>query len=104
MRDAGAGASVDGILAAFIEALPGQLEGLVAAARGTDAGPIAFAAHALKSAAVTIGARALAALLQDVETAARDGDVGRARAGVADVQGEANAVREYLTANRGTHD
>lgn len=103
MREAGAEASVDGILAAFIEAVPGQLAALVAAAGGTEAERIAFAAHALKSAAVTIGARPLAALLQDVEAAARDGDVGRARAGVAGVQGEADAVREYLTARRGTH-
>jgi CheY-like chemotaxis protein len=103
MREAGAAASVDGILTAFIEAVPGQLEALVAAARGTEAERIAFAAHALKSAAVTIGAGPLAALLQDVEAAARDGDVGRACAGVAGVQGEANAVREYLMAQRGTH-
>jgi CheY-like chemotaxis protein len=103
MREAGAAASVDGILTAFIEAVPGQLEALVAAARGTEAERIAFAAHALKSAAVTIGAGPLAALLEDVEAAAREGDVGRACAGVAGVQGEANAVREYLMAQRGTH-
>jgi CheY-like chemotaxis protein len=103
MRDAGAEAAVDGILAAFIEALPGNVEGLVAAARATEPEPIAFAAHAFKSAAATIGARPLAALLQDIETAVRDGDVGRARARVADVQGEANVVRAYLTAERGAY-
>jgi CheY-like chemotaxis protein len=103
MRDAGAEASVDGILAAFIEAVPGQVEALVAAARGTDPEPIAFAAHAFKSAAVTIGARSLGALLQDVEAAARGGDVARARAALTDVEGEAKAVLEYLMTHGKTH-
>src|SRR5512143_2935469 len=103
MRDAGAEASVDGILAAFIGAVPGQVEALVAATRGTEPEPIAFAAHALKSAAVTIGARSLAVLLEEAEVAAREGDVARARAALTEVEGEANAVREYLMAQRGAH-
>ncbi|HEY6109949.1 MAG TPA: response regulator, partial [Gemmatimonadales bacterium] len=103
MREAGAEASVDGILAAFVGAVPGQVEALVAAARGTEPEPIAFAAHALKSAAVTIGARSLAALLEEAEAAAREGDVARARAALTELEGEANAVLEYLTTQGKTH-
>jgi HPt (histidine-containing phosphotransfer) domain-containing protein len=102
MEEAGAAEAVDGILTTFVETLPGRLEALVAAARGTAAEPIQRAAHAFKSAAGTIGARALATLLEQMEAAARDGDVAGARDRVDRIRAEAQAALDYLrTATEG---
>jgi HPt (histidine-containing phosphotransfer) domain-containing protein len=59
------------------------------------------AAHAYRSAAGAVGARHLAGLLQQVETAARDGDVGRARAGIEGIRAESQRVLDYLRISRG---
>src|SRR5207247_3825649 len=60
------------------------------------------AAHAFKSAAGTIGAGRLAALLEDMERAARDGDVAGACDKLEHVRGEAQAALDYLrTATKG---
>ncbi len=105
MQEAGAAEAVDGILATFVGTLPDRLESLVTAIRGAEPEPIQRASHALKSAAATIGAQSLAAVLADMEAAARDGDVARARDGLERVQDEANAALAYLrTATDGRHD
>jgi len=105
MEEAGAGEAVDGILETFVATLPQRLEALVAAAGGTDAEPLQRAAHAFKSAAGTIGAGHLAALLEDMERAARDGDLAGARDKLEHVRGEARAVLDYLrTATKGGQD
>ncbi len=105
MQEAGAAEAVDGILATFVGTLPDRLESLVTAIRGAEPEPIQRASHALKSAAATIGAQSLAAVLADMEAAARDGDVARARDGLERVQEEANAALAYLrTATDGRHD
>ncbi len=105
MEEAGAGEAVDGILETFVATLPQRLEALVAAAGGTDAEPLQRAAHAFKSAAGTIGAGHLAALLEDMERAARDGDLAGARDQLEHTQGEARAVLDYLrTATKGGQD
>src|SRR5256884_906069 len=96
MEDAGAADAVDGILATFVQTLPARLDALAAAARGTAAEPIHRAAHALKSAAATIGARRLAALLDQIEAAARDGDVTGARDKLEPVRSAAQAALQYL--------
>ena len=96
MEEAGAAEAVDGILATFVQTLPERLDALTAATGGDSAEPIQRAAHAFKSAAATIGARALAALLEQIEAAARDGDVARARDQLERVRGEAHAALEYL--------
>jgi PAS domain S-box-containing protein len=102
MEEAGAAEAVDGILETFVATLPRRLEALVTAARGTEAEPLQRAAHAFKSAAGTIGAGHLAALLEDMERAARDGDVAGARDKLEHVRGEAQAALDYLrTATRG---
>src|SRR5207237_2358917 len=77
MEEAGAAEAVDGILATFVETLPQRLDALAAATAGDTAEPIERAAHAVKSAAATIGARQLAALLEQTEDAAHGGDVPR---------------------------
>src|SRR5204863_6843903 len=61
-----------------------------------SAEPIQRAAHAFKSAAATIGARGLAALLDQIEGAAREGDVSRAREAMERVRREAQAALDYL--------
>src|SRR5213079_2389255 len=92
MEEAGAAEAVDGILETFVATLPQRLEALVAAAGGTEAEPLERAAHAFKSAAGTIGASHLAALLEDMERAARDGDLAGARNKLEHVRGEARAA------------
>src|SRR5207249_874547 len=81
--------AVDGILETFVATMPQRLDALAAAARDAEAEPLQRAAHAFKSAAGTIGAGRLAALLEDVERAARDGDVAGACDKLEQVRGEA---------------
>jgi CheY-like chemotaxis protein/HPt (histidine-containing phosphotransfer) domain-containing protein len=105
MEEAGAGEAVDGILETFVATLPQRLEALVAAAGSAEAEPLQRAAHAFKSAAGTIGAGHLAALLEDMERAARDGDLAGARDTLENVRGEAQAALDYLrTATKGGRD
>ena len=105
MQEAGAEQAVDGIVATFVETVPQRLEALVTAAQDGAAEPIQRAAHAFKSAAATIGARDLAALLQEMETAGHDGDVAAARARLEGVQTAARLAVEYLrNATKGNHD
>ena len=96
MEEAGAAEAVDGILATFVQTLPQRLDALAAATGGDSAEPIQRAAHAFKSAAATIGARALAALLEQIEAAALAGDVAGARDKLERVRGEASAALAYL--------
>jgi len=105
MEEAGAAEAVDGILDTFVATMPQRLDALAAAARASDAEPLQRAAHAFKSAAGTIGAGRLAALLEDMERAARDGDVAGACDKLEQVRGEAQAALDYLrTATKGGQD
>src|SRR5216110_1366874 len=102
MEEAGAAEAVDGILATFVQTLPQRLDALATATGAGAAEPIQRAAHAFKSAAGTIGAGRLAALLEDMERAARDGDVAGACDKLERVRGEAQAALDYLrTATKG---
>src|SRR5881296_2221166 len=96
MREAGAEAAVDGILATFATTLPQRLEALAEAACGGAAEPIQRAAHAFKSAAATIGAHRLAQLLEEMEASARSGDVARAQSALPDVSSEAQTVLDHV--------
>ena len=105
MEEAGAAEAVDGILATFVQTLPQRLDALATATGGGAAEPIQRAAHAFRSAAATIGARSLAALLEQIEGAAREGDVARARAAMERVRAEAHAALDYLeTTGKGGGD
>ncbi|HVH08604.1 MAG TPA: response regulator [Gemmatimonadales bacterium] len=105
MEDAGAGEAVDGILATFVATAPARLKALADAAAGTEPEPVRLAAHAFKSAAATIGARRLATLLDGIETAAREGDVRRAREALERVHTEAQGALDHLrTATKGGSD
>ena len=96
MEEAGAAEAVDGILATFVQTLPQRLDALAVATSEAAAEPIQRAAHAFKSAAATIGARGLAALLDQIEGAAREGDVSGARESLERVRREAQAALDYL--------
>ena len=100
LRDAGAGKAIGSILDAFIAQVPGRLATLEAAAVSGNADAITRAAHVLRGAAGTIGARQLAGLLEHVETAAHDGDVGEARGGLGSVLSEAATVLDYVRRER----
>ena len=96
MRAAGAEAAVDSILDTFL-ATAG--ERVTAVTRALDAGSapdIDRAAHAFKSASATIGAKDLAAVLQQLEVAARAGDVAQARALAAHFASASAAAIGYL--------
>jgi two-component system, sensor histidine kinase and response regulator len=96
MREAGAEEAVDGIVAMFAQTAPERVEALVAALEAGDADGIARAAHAFKSAAGTIGARALAQLLAEIEQAARESRVEVALGSLARLRDEVKVILEYL--------
>ncbi len=101
MRDAGAEGAVDRILDLFVGDAPSRLGALTAAVAAADAHGVQRAAHAFKSPAGSIGAHRLQALLQEVESAAMDGDLPRAGAASVRVVPEVEAVLAYLDQQRG---
>ncbi len=102
MRLAGAEAAVDQILDTFLESTPQRIAAITGALVSGNATDIERAAHALKSAAGTIGAKSLAALLQQIEAAGNAGDVASARALQDRLEAESAAVIDQLTRPRGT--
>jgi CheY-like chemotaxis protein/HPt (histidine-containing phosphotransfer) domain-containing protein len=101
MRLAGAEAAVDQILDTFLDSTPQRVAAITGALASGNATDIERAAHALKSAAGTIGAKSLAALLQQIESAGKTGDVAAARAQQNRLEAESAAVIEQLTRLRG---
>jgi HPt (histidine-containing phosphotransfer) domain-containing protein len=73
-----------------------SLAALASAVEAGDAAAIAKAAHFFKSASAAIGARALATGLQEIELAAKEGAIDRARTGFDLVQREVKAVLDCL--------
>lgn len=86
------------IVEAFLEDAPGCIEELCAGAAAGDHEAARRAAHTLKSNARTFGAHELAELCQEIEAAARAGDLGPALARVGEVEGEWNRTRAALAA------
>jgi len=101
MRLAGAEAAVDQILDTFLDSTPQRVTAITTALTSGNAGDIERSAHALKSAAGTIGAKSLAALLQQIEVAGKAGNVPGARALQNRLEAESAAVIEQLTRLRG---
>ncbi len=101
MRLAGAESAVDQILDTFLDSTPQRVAAITRALASGNATDIERAAHALKSAAGTIGAKSLAALLQQIEAAGKAGDVAAARALQDRLEAESAAVIDQLTRLRG---
>ena len=95
MREAGAEEAVAGILRTFVAAASARLDAIAAASRAGDAAALGDAAHGFRSAAATIGARQLAALLDEVDAQSRSGGVTDAVT-LQRVQAEAEAVLRAL--------
>jgi signal transduction histidine kinase/CheY-like chemotaxis protein len=100
LREAGAEEALYGVLDTFLRQAPDRLAALAAAATSGTATDIARAAHAFRGASATIGARELAKLLEQAETAARAGDLERARGACERSVPVANDVIEYLRQQR----
>ena len=80
MREAGVEEAVESILDVFVQSADERIAALTAALAAGQPLEIKRAAHAFKSSAGTLGAKALAALLDEVETAAAAGNIAKARA------------------------
>jgi two-component system sensor histidine kinase/response regulator len=96
MREAGVEEAVDAILDTFVQSADERIAALTAALASGEAEAIKRAAHAFKSSAGTIGAKRLAALLQELEATAEGGDVAQARALGARFAEESAAVTAYV--------
>jgi PAS domain S-box-containing protein len=93
---AGVEESIGEILKTFVADAPSRLDALTKAFQAADPRAIERAAHAFKSAAVTIGAHRLAVLLQAVEVAAKKGNAQRGGTELEDLRAEVEAVLRYL--------
>ncbi|HVB31039.1 MAG TPA: PAS domain S-box protein [Gemmatimonadaceae bacterium] len=100
MREAGAEGAVERILDTFAADAPKRQAALLAAFESRDAAEIRNAAHAYKSAAGTIGAHAIAALMLSIEAAGKEGRIDDARALSAESQHLTDAVVSYLRGRR----
>jgi len=100
LTEAGAAEALGPILDTFLLDAPTRLQALLAAVAAGDAAATARAAHAFRSAAATIGAAGLAALLAEVETRAKAGAMTEVREVVPRARTEADRVLEQITEAR----
>ena len=96
MREAGIEDTANRILVVFLEDAPGRLADLEAAAERGNGPDVRMAAHAFKSAAATIRAEALTALLHRMEQAAEAGDLTAVAGMVTGVRAEVEHVLAFL--------
>ena len=96
MREAGIEGTAAKILDVFREDAPEKLAALGAAIAARDGGEIRMAAHAFKSAAATVRAENLAALLSEIERSGKSGDVHHAEELIGQVRSEAESVLDFL--------
>jgi signal transduction histidine kinase/DNA-binding response OmpR family regulator len=100
LREAGAEEAVDSILDTFLRQAPERLDALTVATVAGEAPAITTAAHTFRGAAATIGATELAALLEQMETAGRAGDVEQARSAFERTDAVARNVVAYIASQR----
>jgi len=96
MREAGVEEAVDAILDTFVQTADERIGALTVAFATGEASAIKRAAHAFKSSAGTIGAKQLAAVLQEIESLAGAGDVSQAQALAARFAEQSAAVTAYV--------
>jgi HPt (histidine-containing phosphotransfer) domain-containing protein len=85
------------VLAAFREGVPERLDAMAAALRTGDAEPLRRHAHDLVGMAGHLGTEDLAALAQDLQKAARDGDLATAGEVVHHLRAEYARVAQALS-------
>jgi HPt (histidine-containing phosphotransfer) domain-containing protein len=90
------------IVDAFLEEAPRRLAELRSGLETSDAVVARRSAHTLKSNALTFGAGDLARVCEEIEAAARDGDLAPGRARIDDVDGMWIGVRDELVSLRGS--
>ncbi len=100
LREAGAEQALYSIIDTFVRQAPDRLAALATALASGTGDDITKAAHVYRGAAATIGARALAELLEHVETSARAGEIEAARETFERVSPVAHDVTEYLRQQR----
>ena len=102
MRAAGAESAVDSILDTFLATADERIAAVRRALAAGAAPDIDRAAHAFKSASATIGARALADVLRQLEEAARAGAVDQAQTLAPRFEVECQTALDYLRELRST--
>jgi CheY-like chemotaxis protein len=100
LREAGAEEALYSIVDTYVRQAPDRLAALAAAVASGTGADIAKAAHVFRGASATIGARALAELLAQIETVARAGNIEEARESFERASPVAHAVIEYLRQQR----
>ncbi|MEO8257565.1 MAG: response regulator [Acidobacteriota bacterium] len=98
LREGGIEEAMDDIISEFIKDAPLRLAAIEEAAAKKDCKAIERAAHAFKSAAGTIRATGLAAVLRETEAAGKSGDLTGAIALLQQVRFEYAAAMAYLDA------
>ncbi len=96
LREAGVEQAVNSMLTVFLEDAPGRMDDLVSAVNAEEAVSVENASHAFKSAAATIGAHNLAALLKELEHSARDNTPDVWKGLLARVQDAATTAVDYI--------
>jgi len=96
MRSAGVEEVVPALLKAFVDDAPLRIEALRSGAASGEARAIERAAHAYKSAAATLRATQLAALLKEAEIKAKAGETAAAAALVPLIEEAHDAALRYL--------
>jgi PAS domain S-box-containing protein len=96
MEAAGAGDAVEGIMDAFQENASRRIEAITRAVASSETAEVARLGHAFKSSAAQLGAHRLAAALQELEVAGKQGGMDQVRERFARFREEAEAVLRYL--------
>ena len=100
LTEAGAAEALGPILDTFLLDAPTRLQALLAAVAAGDAAATARAAHAFRSAAATIGAAGLAALLSEMESRAKAGAMPEVREAIPRARGEVDRVLAQIAEAR----
>jgi PAS domain S-box-containing protein len=96
MRDAGIEHVVDMAVEAYVKETPGRMEGLEAAIAEGDMAGVERQAHGIKSGSKNLRADHLGALLEEMETAGRDGREADVQAILPDLRVAFNEVMDFL--------
>jgi signal transduction histidine kinase/CheY-like chemotaxis protein/HPt (histidine-containing phosphotransfer) domain-containing protein len=96
MRESGVEEKVDAILRMYVKDARGKLHALMSALDSGNADEINSSAHAFKSSSRTIGAMTLGDLLEEIEIAAKRGEVAKAQSLGPALERETDAVLRYL--------